>query len=75
MLFFFNSKYVTKKLLVFLVPKQIRFAVSLRRVDISQCAYYMCRHYTCIYTHAYMLDSTYIHTVQLTATSCSHTHT
>lgn len=26
-----------------------------------------------INTHAYMYESTYIHTVQLTATSCSHT--
>ena len=36
--------------------------------------YITCAIITHTYTHTYMYESTYIHTVQLTATSCSHTH-
>ncbi len=55
---------------MYLVPKQNRICC----VHIGMCILHVRILHIHIYTHSYMYDSTYIHTVQLTATSCSHTH-
>lgn len=61
----------TPSIVVYLVPKQYRICCIHIGVWIYHSVYITCAY---IYTHTYMFESTYIHTVQLTATSCSHTH-